>query len=266
MKNDVKISVVTVCYNAVDTIEKTILSVINQTYQDVEYIIIDGASKDGTVDLINNYRDKVSHFVSEPDKGIYDAMNKGINVATGDWINFMNAGDTFYDSEVISEVVKELDKDVDVVFGDVAYKIEGVLYRERAKPFYENLPLHHSMGFNHQSTFVKTEVARRLKFDLKYKLASDYNMIISIYRNNGFFQQLKNTIVALYDVDGISAKNCRLHMYETMMVDNPSVFCNFVRSYLIFLKNQLKRPIKPLIKILYPNYILKRRLTYYERL
>lgn len=261
-----KISVVTVCYNAVGTIEKTILSVINQTYPNIEYIIIDGASTDGTVDIINQYRDKIAYFVSEPDKGIYDAMNKGIKAATGDWINFMNSGDTFYDREVVTKVVKELDKDADVAFGDVAYRIDGVSYRERAKPFYEHLPLHHSMGFNHQSTFVKTEVAKKLKFDLNYRLASDYNMIITIYSNNGVFQQLHNTVVALYDTNGMSAKNLRLHLYETMMIDNPENCFNYLRSYVIFLKKQLKRPIKSLIKILYPNYLLKRRLSYFEQL
>ena len=96
-----KISVVTVCYNAADTIEKTILSVLNQTYHDIEYIIIDGGSTDGTVEIIRKYADKIAYWVSEPDKGIYDAMNKGIEVATGEWINFMNAGDRFYKSDVI---------------------------------------------------------------------------------------------------------------------------------------------------------------------
>lgn len=103
--NNPKISVVTVCYNAVDLIEETILSVINQTYRNVEYIIIDGESTDGTVDIINKYRDKIAYFVSEPDKGIYDAMNKGIKVATGEWLNFMNAGDVFSSNTIVSEVV-----------------------------------------------------------------------------------------------------------------------------------------------------------------
>ena len=86
-----KISVVTVSYNAVETIEETILSIINQTYDKVEYIIIDGGSTDGTVDIIKKYADHLAYWVSEPDKGIYDAMNKGIDVATGDYINFMNS-------------------------------------------------------------------------------------------------------------------------------------------------------------------------------
>ncbi|RHJ54940.1 glycosyltransferase family 2 protein [Bacteroides sp. AM10-21B] len=99
-----KISVVTVCYNAADTIERTMLSVLNQTYHDIEYIIIDGGSTDGTVDIIRKYADKIAYWVSEPDKGIYDAMNKGIKVATGEWINFMNAGDIFCDKNVLTNI------------------------------------------------------------------------------------------------------------------------------------------------------------------
>lgn len=103
MKNNPLISVVTVSYNAVSTIEQTILSVINQTYPHIEYIIIDGGSTDGTVDIIKKYADKIAYWVSEPDKGIYDAMNKGIKVATGEWINFMNSGDCLYRNDTIEK-------------------------------------------------------------------------------------------------------------------------------------------------------------------
>jgi glycosyltransferase involved in cell wall biosynthesis len=93
--NNPLISIITVVYNGVSTLEQTILIVINQTYKNIEYIIIDGGSIDGTVDIIKKYEDKLAYWVSEPDKGIYDAMNKGIDKATGEWINFMNAGDCF---------------------------------------------------------------------------------------------------------------------------------------------------------------------------
>ena len=113
------ISVVTVCYNAADTIEKTMLSVLNQTYHDIEYIIIDGGSTDGTVEIIRKYADRIAYWVSEPDKGIYDAMNKGIKVATGEWINFMNAGDEFVDANVLDKLFfAKTVANVDVIYGN----------------------------------------------------------------------------------------------------------------------------------------------------
>ena len=106
-ETDTLISVVTVSYNAVSTIEQTILSVINQTYPNVEYIIIDGGSTDGTVDIIKKYADKIAYWVSEPDKGIYDAMNKGGLKTTGDFIQFLNAGDWLENEHVIEKIFKD---------------------------------------------------------------------------------------------------------------------------------------------------------------
>ena len=98
------ISIITVAYNAIQLIEATIKSVINQSYTSIEYIIIDGGSTDGTIDIIKKYDKYLAYWISEPDKGIYDAMNKAIKKANGDWINFMNCGDTFVDENVISEI------------------------------------------------------------------------------------------------------------------------------------------------------------------
>lgn len=201
--NNPKISVVTVCYNAIECIEDTILSVIEQTYENIEYIVIDGASIDGTVEVINRYRDKISYFVSEPDKGIYDAMNKGIKVASGDWINFMNAGDFFYQSDVLERVASEVNKNYGVVFGDLAIVKNGILYRESARPFYKKDKLQHYMGFNHQCTFVRLDLAKESPFDLRFKLAADYNMIIGIYKKGEQFKQLY-IIIAQYLDSGLS--------------------------------------------------------------
>ena len=100
-----KITIVTVCFNAEEILEQTMLSVLNQTYSDIEYLLIDGGSKDGTLDIIKKYSDRV-RWISEPDKGIYDAMNKAIKMASGEWINFMNAGDFFASTDVLEKVFR----------------------------------------------------------------------------------------------------------------------------------------------------------------
>ena len=99
-----KISIITVCYNSVATLEKTILSVAEQTYKNIEYIIVDGNSNDGTIDIIQNNQDKITKWISEPDKGLYDAMNKGIAMATGDIVGILNSDDTFYSKTVLAQI------------------------------------------------------------------------------------------------------------------------------------------------------------------
>ena len=103
-----KISVITISYNAEKEIEKTILSVISQTYDNIEYIIVDGASKDNTISIVNKYKKKISCVISEPDKGIYDAMNKGIMHATGEWLIMRNAGDVFCDKSVLQNILEDI--------------------------------------------------------------------------------------------------------------------------------------------------------------
>lgn len=117
-----KFSVITVTYNAEAVLEDTIQSVISQTYRHVEYIIIDGASKDNTLSVINRYKEHISHIVSEPDKGLYDAMNKGIGLATGDYLCFLNAGDSFHEDDTLQQMVHSItgSKLPDVLYGETA--------------------------------------------------------------------------------------------------------------------------------------------------
>ncbi len=126
------ISVVTVAYNAVATIEQTILSVINQTYPNIEYIIIDGGSTDGTVNIIKKYMDHIAYWVSEPDKGIYDAMNKGGIRATGTFIQFLNAGDWLENEYVVEKIFKKNPKNVDVIYGDMIIRRSDGIYYAKA--------------------------------------------------------------------------------------------------------------------------------------
>lgn len=143
-----KITVVTVCFNAEKVLEQTILSVLNQTYKNVEYVLIDGGSNDGTLEVIKKYADKVK-WISEPDKGIYDAMNKGIKMATGEWICFMNAGDSFASNDVLEKVfLKEYPEDVKFLYSDNWYEDE--------KGLRTYAPHNHvSLSINHQSSIYR---------------------------------------------------------------------------------------------------------------
>ncbi|MBQ4405981.1 MAG: glycosyltransferase [Bacteroidales bacterium] len=137
-----KITIVTVCYNAASEIEKTIQSVVNQTYPEIEYIIVDGQSTDGTMDIVSKYRDKIAIVVSEPDRGIYDAMNKGIKIATGEWINFMNAGDVFCDNNVLECIFsQEYGENISFIYSDNWYVNNGK--KEYAKHDHKKLSILH---------------------------------------------------------------------------------------------------------------------------
>lgn len=122
-----KISVITVCFNAKETIEQMFVSLKNQTYKDIEHIVIDGVSTDGTLDVINNYKENISHFVSEKDTGIYNAMNKGLKYVTGDIVYFLNATDSLYDNNVFDKVANEFNKhsDLEMLWGDIEFTETG---------------------------------------------------------------------------------------------------------------------------------------------
>lgn len=178
-------TIVTVTYNAADLLERTINSVTQQTLKDIEYIIIDGASTDGTIDIIKANSGNVTTWVSERDTGIYDAMNKGIALATGKWINFMNAGDVFSDMHVLSQVSGLVSQETDVIYGDRYYIKQGKKELQKAKPIstiFERMP------FGHQSTFVRTELIKKYRFNDTYKFAADYNLLITLYLNGFNFK------------------------------------------------------------------------------
>lgn len=201
-----KITVVTVCYNAVDDIEATMLLVLNQTYPNIEYIIIDGGSTDGTVDIIKKYADRLDYWISEPDKGIYDAMNKGIEKATGDYINFMNAGDRFENDNVIKKVVEKIDPSAVIICGKTHFK-------ELKRDFIASpVPLTsfpRRIPYCHQSCFVNTSYHQKHPFDTSFKYCADYNFFFNTYVKEGNKIQYIDTIIAEYDASSGASKENR---------------------------------------------------------
>ncbi len=194
-----KISVVTVCYNSVGTIEETMLSVLNQTYPDVEYIIIDGGSTDGTVDIIKKYADRLAYWISETDNGIYDAMNKGIAVASGDYIYFIGSDDTLLDNNVFSSVYQFYENTCsDVIYGDVILQPSGQLYSgifSKWKLIRKNIC--------HQAIFYPLSLLRRYPYGLKYRAYSDYYENLLLWSKNVKFKYIPVTI-ANFSVGGFS--------------------------------------------------------------
>nr|WP_240153940.1 glycosyltransferase family 2 protein [Stutzerimonas stutzeri] len=176
------ITVVTVVFNGVEYLENTIKSVIEQTYYNLEYIIVDGGSTDGTLDILRKYEGAIDYWVSEPDKGIYDAMNKSIDLGSGQWINFMNAGDYFFDSEVLCKVFKEpaAFDGIDVVYGD-----HEVRYPNKTKIVKAGRveDLWKASQFCHQSAIVNLKYHKKNKFNLQRKIAADFEFFYASKRS-----------------------------------------------------------------------------------
>ena len=194
-----KISIITVCYNAEDTIEATILSVIGQTYSNIEFLIIDGASSDNTLKILERYKDKVSLLVSAHDKGIYDAMNKGISYASGDFVFFLNSGDKFFDKDVVLSVVSQMSESDVVYYGDVFL----VPQRLRFGGQYDKYKL--AMGnICHQSIFYPKLVFKKYHYDIKYKLYADWFLNIQCMSDKDVKFTYLNLVICYYDTTGLS--------------------------------------------------------------
>lgn len=212
-----KFSIITVTYNAGAVLEDTIQSVITQTYRNVEYIIVDGGSKDHTLDIINRYREHIHTLVSEPDKGLYDAMNKGIRLATGDYLCFLNAGDELHEDDTLQLMVHSITGTElpDVLYGETAIvDEEGHFLRMRRLSAPENLnwkSFKDGMLVCHQAFFPRRELAE--PYDLRYRFSADFDWCIRIMKKS---HTLHNTHLTLIDYlnEGMTTRNHRASLHE----------------------------------------------------
>ncbi len=198
-----KFTIITINYNNADGLRRTIESVVNQTYTDYEYVIIDGGSTDGSVDVIREYEDKITYWVSEKDKGIYNAMNKGVKVATGEYCIFMNSGDCFYDGNVLDSIAAEHYGD-DIFVGKVYQPDKRTAM---SPPPTREISLYHlySGAIPHQGAFIKTSLLRAFPYDESMRIAADWKFFIqTIILNKCSFRYI-DLNVSVYDTTGISA-------------------------------------------------------------
>jgi len=194
------VTIVTVVYNDEKNIEKTIQSIINQRYKNIEYIVIDGGSKDGTVEIINKYIEFINYFISETDSGIYDAMNKAIDLASGDWINFMNSNDWFCDEKVLTKVFSDYPDNADFIYGHSIWKGEKKEIKDYARPLET---MWQRICFTHQSLFVRTSLMQTCKFDTSFEIVSDYHFYFTRYINGYNFHN-SNIFIATVSAGGLS--------------------------------------------------------------
>lgn len=212
--NNPLLSVITVVFNNVKDIERTIKSVIQQSYTNIEFIVIDGGSSDGTLDTIKKYKNQINHLISEPDNGIYDAMNKGLLLAKGDYVLFMNSGDEIYEKDTVQKVFSSA-KDADIYYGETEMLNEQLLsegIRRHQSP--DKLTLSsfkYGMSVSHQAIYIKRSLTKL--YNLEYKLSSDIDWILA---SIGRSQKIINTklYVAKYLMGGMSKKKHRESLSE----------------------------------------------------
>lgn len=223
MRHKFRISMITVTFNCVNTVEQTIKSVLNQKSSDIEYIIVDGMSTDGTWEVINQYADRIDRIIHEPDTGIYDAMNKGIAASSGEIIGFIN-GDDWLDDETISTVIDSFDDGIDVLYGRIYVLKKDGSYEISEKEsmediWYKMIP--------HPSVFVKRSCFSRWGFfDDRYLIAADYDLILRFYINNAKFLY-NNQLTVYFREGGVSTTRTLESALEVREISNKYVrYCD----------------------------------------
>ncbi|MEK7634764.1 MAG: glycosyltransferase family 2 protein [Patescibacteria group bacterium] len=241
-----KISIITVSYNSVATIEDTIKSVLSQTYQNIEYIIIDGKSTDGTLEIINKYKDKIAKIISEPDKGLFDAINKGIRLATGEIIGILHSDDLYNNEKVISIVAKEMEeKKLDACWSDLVYVNRddtSKIVRVWKSSSYEEGKFRKGWMPPHPTFFAGKNIFEKYGvYNLNFKLAADYELMLRFLEKYKIKSNYIPEILMKMRVGGVSNRSFK--NIKTIVKSN-------IDCYRAFKENGLK--INPLIILIKP--------------
>lgn len=207
-----KISIITIVYNNRDSVKRTIESVLNQTYKNIEFVVVDGGSNDGTVEEIQRFIDQTTVFVSEKDKGIYDAMNKGITLASGDWILFLNSGDFFDDIAILAKLAALVieNKTAEILYGDIKVLPNiGTTYVQKARSI---AGIKTEMIASHQACFIKRKLHLKYNYNLEYKFSADYEFFFKSYLAGASIVRVP-LVIAVITGGGVSDLN-RINVFK----------------------------------------------------
>ena len=200
-------SIITINFNNCDGLRRTIESVVNQTNADYEYIVIDGGSTDGSVDVIQKYSDRISYWVSEKDDGIYNAMNKGVRHAHGDYCLFLNSGDSFYDKHVLNDNLLS-DSKCDIVVGRLVSDSDG---RELCSPPSYDISMYYfyTSTLPHQASFIKTKLLKQYPYDESLKIVSDWKFFVDMIIIHQCSVRFVDIKIAKFDMNGVSTSDTK---------------------------------------------------------
>tara|TARA_B100000780_G_C21104349_1_gene445840 strand:+ start:414 stop:1208 length:795 start_codon:yes stop_codon:yes gene_type:complete len=248
-KSSCKVSVITVVYNKPDELESTIQSVISQDFTDKEFIIIDGGSDNATVDVIKKYKDHIDFCISEDDFGIYDAMNKGIKYSKGKWLNFMNAGDLFYEKNTMEKVFNNNHEDIDIIIGNTEISYEGFSRQFKPNNIKDWWKGHQ---FIHQSTFIDRKYQLKNLYNINSKIGGDFEFFYkAIYSNKRLL--IIDQIIAIFKSGGVSDIKRIDGLFSNLkflLRTNFSLYILFFYFYRIFLE-----VIKSFLKLILPKRV-----------
>lgn len=247
-----KISIVTINYNNLLGLKETIASVIGQSYPQKELIVIDGGSTDGSAEYIYSHKESLAYFVSEKDNGIYNAMNKGVAHTTGDYVIFMNSGDSFFNRDVLKDVFEGKEISSDIVYGSTLCRTEpGKAFLRRPHSL-DVMQKYRVSAMCHQSAFIKCSLIKELGYDERFRLLGDYAFFYYCYRQGYAFQEI-NKIISIYDTIGVSSnpKNRWQTYIETCMIHGrkPKRFIFLLKKINLSIKEALKRVLPQSIRV-----------------
>lgn len=255
-KNNLKISIVTIVFNDRNHIENTLLNILNQTARNqIEYIVIDGASTDGTEKIIEKYKDEIDILVSESDNGIYDAMNKGLRNATGDYIIYMNCGDRFSELDTIETAISMIGENRPDIFYGHYREVDALGNKSSVIPCRSCSKIWYGPVASHQSTFYRTAFLKshRISFDETYKIAADYKLTAETIKNAQSAQQL-DLCVSDFEVSGVSSTNQNTGLKEANRVRREVLDWNeleiSVLTYVLLTARFGKKYFRPIYNII----------------
>lgn len=218
-----RLTIITICKNAEKEIERTIRSVVSQTFSDIQYIIKDAMSVDGTNRIVMKWKKEAEKrgieikYIQSRDKGIYHAMNMALEHAEGEWCLFLNAGDRLYDENVLTNILRtNFPDNISVVYGHTLIELSEEMGFVQ---IHNHLDLENRFSLGHQSCFVRTEIMKQYQFDETYKIAADYELFYRLFKAGEEFVK-SNCIVSIYDRNGISAKKLKINYYENWRIRN----------------------------------------------